>query len=56
VAQTPIKSLKATSFTGAGPDVGVVSAPSLGSLTVAGEFNQRLDVSARSARRRSAGR
>lgn len=45
VSQSPIKSLKAESFIGGGgPDVGAISAPGIGSLTISDAFSQRLDV------------
>jgi cyclophilin family peptidyl-prolyl cis-trans isomerase len=44
VSQIPIKTFKANSFSGGGPDVGTISAPAIGSLTVATDFNQRLDL------------
>lgn len=44
VSQIPIKSLKAASFAGAGPENGVVTAPSLGALTVAGDFGGQLNL------------
>lgn len=44
VSQIPLKSLKANSFAGAGPESGVVTAPSLGKLTVNGDFGGQLDL------------
>ena len=44
VSQIPIRSLKAESFAGGGPDVGVITAPALGSRTVNGDFGQRLNL------------
>src|SRR5687767_7711944 len=44
ISQIPIKSLKAESFAGGGPDSGAITAPGIGSLTVNGDFNQRLDI------------
>ncbi len=44
VSQIPIKSLKANSFAGAGPEAGVITAPGLGSLTVNGDFGGQLNL------------
>lgn len=45
ISQIPIKTLKAASFTTGSPDQGVITAPTLGSLQVAGDFTERLNIS-----------
>lgn len=44
VSQIPLKSLKANSFAGGGPENGVLTAPALGSLIVNGDFGGRLNL------------